>query len=218
MASGLRLVGSMGPRHDDGIEIRPKSFLILVAVGCFAACSRQPPVASSALISAAAPASPVAASADQSGATPTQTLPLAVIPKGTAIMVRLRSGLSSTASHSGDSFDATLDQPIVIQGEVLAAEGAAVSGRIVSAASANTVRHAGYLRLTLTSIEIAGKDLSLHTSAVFAKGLYKRPDGSAADNATLPQPLAVGEKNHEVKFSTGKQLKFWLVEPLPVKG
>jgi hypothetical protein len=98
-----------------------------------------------------------------------------VIPSGTAITVRLQSSVSSATSHAGDEFDATLDQPLVIDGKTVAAEGTQVTGRVLAARHSGRLRHPGYLRIALSSLTLNGKAVPVRSSSVsIAGGSHKR--------------------------------------------
>ena len=186
-------------------------------------CTRQPTASPSMLVAATTPAPVQQATSDQSGALPTQALAALILPKGTPIVVRLQAPLSSAICHSGDAFAAVLDEPLVVEGETLSSPGSVVTGRVVSAKPSSSSSQPAYLRLTLSSLVIAGKSFELHTSAVFSKSMAHTPALTAAmEKASTPDAglgdAATARKNREVRFSTGKKLKFWLVEPLPVKG
>jgi hypothetical protein len=105
------------------------------------------------------------------GISPTSAVipPRANIPAGTPVTVRLGSAISSARDRSGDTFEAVLDEPIVVNGQTVAERGAAVTGRIMEATpGANT--SPGYLRLALTSIVIRGNSSPVQTSSNFLKG------------------------------------------------
>ncbi len=53
------------------------------------------------------------------------------IPTGTLITVRLADSLASDKNHAGDSFSATLDQPVVVDGLAIAERGAHVDGKVI---------------------------------------------------------------------------------------
>ena len=53
------------------------------------------------------------------------------IPAGTLLTVRLGEKLSTERNQPGDQFSAVLDQPLVIDGFVLAERGSKAQGRIV---------------------------------------------------------------------------------------
>lgn len=106
------------------------------------------------------------------GISPSQSmLPVArKLPAGTPITIRLRSAVSSTASHAGDTFEGTVDEPIVIDGQTAVARGAAVTGRVLAAKSSGRLHDPGYLRIALVNLNVGGKSLPIETSSIFAKG------------------------------------------------
>lgn len=139
--------------------------IVMLLIGC----SRQPGVQSSDDISSTEQL-PFDRSADSKGISPTAAIAPATIPSGTPITVRLRSSVSSAASHSGEAFDAVLDDPLIIDGQTVAPRGAIVTGRVVSAKASGHLKDPGYLRLTLVTLSINGKELPIQTSSIFAKG------------------------------------------------
>jgi hypothetical protein len=92
------------------------------------------------------------------------------IPAGTPVSIRLQQAVSSASANSGDRFDAVLDEPLVINGQTVAERGAAAVGRVVQAKSSGRLHDSGYLRLTLASIEINGKQVPVQASSIFVKG------------------------------------------------
>jgi len=86
------------------------------------------------------------------------------IPAGKVIFVRLNEPLSSDHSHVGEGFTATLDQPIVVNGWVVARRGETVVGTVTSAKKAGRVKGVSQLGLTLSDITVAdGQQLPLVT-------------------------------------------------------
>ncbi|HUJ71125.1 MAG TPA: hypothetical protein VLZ30_02705, partial [Verrucomicrobiae bacterium] len=93
---------------------------------------------------------------------------------GTLLVIRLTSPLTSASVHSGDTFDAVLDEPILAQGQIVAQRGAPVRGIVAAASASDLANGAGYLRLTLSSISSSNHDvLPVHTSSIFAKGALR---------------------------------------------
>jgi hypothetical protein len=92
------------------------------------------------------------------------------IPAGTPVSVRLQQSVSSASAHAGDSFDAVLDEPLVINGQTVAPRGAAATGKVVQAKQSGRLHDSGYLRLTLSSIDINGKQVPVQASSIFVKG------------------------------------------------
>jgi hypothetical protein len=151
------------------------AFVLFAAVLILSGCSHQPGAQdtdqrSSADQSTASQQLPFERASGKSGISPTASLASAGVPAGTSLTIRMQSAVSSTSAHSGDSFEAVLDAPIVIQGETIAPRGAVVRGKVVDAKASGRLRDPGYLRLTLTSISIHGKSLPLQTSSIFVKG------------------------------------------------
>lgn len=120
-----------------------------------------------------------------------------VIPSGTAITVRLQNAVSSATSRSGDEFEAVLDQPIVVDGQTIAPEGARVTGRVVAARHSGRLMHPGYLRIALASMTVNGKAITVQSSSVMvAGGSHKRRNlawiGGGAGGGALIGALATG--------------------------
>jgi hypothetical protein len=78
------------------------------------------------------------------------------IPAGTRVTVRLAQTIASNTAHEGDSFDATVTSPIVINGKTLVATGSAASGTVTASSSRGKFKGAAVLSLKLSSLRIAG--------------------------------------------------------------
>ncbi|HEV8524639.1 MAG TPA: hypothetical protein VGQ71_09080 [Terriglobales bacterium] len=110
--------------------------------------------------------------AEKKGIVPSNSMVPATltVPAGTPITVRLQSAISSETAQPGDTFDAVLDQPLVIRGQTVAPRGADVRGRVVTARQSGRMHNSGYLRIALDAITIGGKQVPLETSSIFASG------------------------------------------------
>ena len=75
------------------------------------------------------------------------------LPAGTTVAVRLRDTISSDKQSDGDPFTATLDQPIVIEGFVIAERGALVRGKIASLTRASRGKSQAAIALDLTELD-----------------------------------------------------------------
>jgi len=120
------------------------------------------------------------------------------LPEGTPLTICLQRDLSSASAHPGDSFAATLDAPIVIEGQTLVARGAAVSGHVLEAKHSTGPYDPGYLRLTLVSLTVGGKTVPIETSSLFAKGGPRDDRGSAMIGAAAdhgnPKEILLGQE------------------------
>lgn len=83
---------------------------------------------------------------------------------GTLVSVRLREWLSSDQNHAGDTFSAELDQPIVVDGWVVARRGQSVLGRVALAQKANHGNNESKLGVELAEITLVdGEQLPVST-------------------------------------------------------
>ena len=88
------------------------------------------------------------------------------IPAGTTLAVRLGETLNTERNRDGDSFVATLDQPLVIDGFVIAERGARAQGRVVQSLRSGKVQGLAKLGVELTQITTAdGQRVKINTAA-----------------------------------------------------
>ncbi|HKR94460.1 MAG TPA: hypothetical protein VJW55_03820 [Candidatus Angelobacter sp.] len=165
-----------------------------------------------------------------------------VVPANTAIYVRLQQSLSSSTAQSGQIFAAVLDEPLIVDGQTLAPEGTAVTGKVVAVRESGHLHNAGYLRITLSALSVNGKSVPLQTNSVFVSGgSYKKRNlafvGGGAGGGTLLGALAGGSKGaviggaagaaggttaayatgkKEVGFIAERRLGFRLMQPLNI--
>jgi hypothetical protein len=94
---------------------------------------------------------------------------------GTVVAVRLSEALSSDKNEKGDSFFATLDQPVAADGFVIAERGARVEGKIVDVVRGARGGTPARLSLSLTRIHTSdGQEVAIETTA------FDKTGGSAA--------------------------------------
>jgi hypothetical protein len=114
---------------------------------------------------------PAVASADSPSAQQlpfTDTKPL--LPVNTAIYIRLQQPLSSATAQAGETFEAVLDEPLRVNEQVLAPQGATVKGKVLAARASGHLHNPGYLRITLASLTINGKTVPLQTDSISVRG------------------------------------------------
>lgn len=85
------------------------------------------------------------------------------IPTGTRISVRTIDSIDSTKNHVGDRFQASLEQPLIIDGNVVVAKGADVYGRLAESKTSGTFTGKSQLRLELTGIVVNGQTVPIVT-------------------------------------------------------
>lgn len=83
---------------------------------------------------------------------------------GTLIPVRLIDGLSTQRNNAGDTFTGSLDQPLVVDGLVIAERGSRVEGRVVMADKGGKVSGVASLAVQLTRIHLSdGQTVSIQS-------------------------------------------------------
>jgi len=124
-----------------------------------------------------------------SGNSPSQL----TLPAGTWISVRADQVLSSDHNLPGDVFSATLAQPLVANGLVVARRGQILSGRVTDAVKAGRVKGTSRLALELTDVTLAdGENVPVHTQLVQYSGGTSKGRDAAAIGTTTGVGAAVG--------------------------
>jgi len=195
--------------------------IILLTLSLLCACGRPPADNSSSY--ADSQKLPFDGQPRSTGISPSQSLiPSATkLPEGTPIPIRLQSALSSRSSRAGDTFSATLDEPVVIDGQTLVARGTPATGRVLEAkpsgrsleSSLESSLEPGYLRIVLVSLNVGGRTVMIETSSIFAKGgsrEERNPATGAASGAS--QKDSQKDKDKDVVFGIDRRLNFRLAQ------
>jgi hypothetical protein len=108
---------------------------------------------------------------------------------GTLLPVRIGENLSSARNQPGDTFLATLTQPLVIDGWVIAERGARLEGRVVDATQAGRVKGASHLGVSLVRLSTAdGQNIRIRTEPYARDGA----SSSGTDAAKIGGGAAIG--------------------------
>src|SRR6516162_3973407 len=86
------------------------------------------------------------------------------IPEGTKLDVRLLDPIGSASDTSGETFRATLDGPIVVNGVVAVQKDANLTGKVLVTRSSGHLQTPAELVVTLASLEVGGKTYPILTS------------------------------------------------------
>ena len=164
------------------------------------------------------------------------------VPEATALRVSLDQGISSNQSRPGDHFEATVVDPVVVDGKTVIPEGATAEGMVVDARPSGHLRGRAELRLVLDSVEVNGTSYDVRTTSFNDRGRnHKKRNwaliGGGAGGGALIGALAAGGKGAliggpvgagagtAVAFFTGKKdihlpaetrITFRLAEPITV--
>jgi len=108
---------------------------------------------------------------------------------GTNIFIRLGETLSSERNYAGDTFRGTLEQPIVLDGFIIADRGSKVLGQVTSAERAGRVHGTSELNLTLTEVNTTdGQQIRVVTDSFDKHGTK----GKGKDAAKIAGGAALG--------------------------
>ena len=138
------------------------------------------------------------------------------VPMGTAFTVRLKSSISSATAQVGDSFEAELDEPMVVQGKAMFRAGTPVEGRVIAVKRFAAGGTPAYLRLKAASIRWQGKMIPIESSSISAKagvpGTEQKKSGGASRG--FSRAAAASDIRKTVRFSAGRRLTFRLIAPM----
>ncbi|HTC94460.1 MAG TPA: hypothetical protein VK699_13560 [Terriglobales bacterium] len=228
------------------MRLRIAALVLLMAVlGIIVGCSKPPADNSSSDSSGTTAASDTTTTSDtgkSSGGLFSRPLSVTV-PEGASIVVRLDQAISSKTSHAGDTFTATVAQPISVGDKVVIPQGATASGTVVDAKARGRFKGAAMLKIVLNSVTVNNSNYNVETSADSRsmKGKGKRTAtliGGGAGLGALIGGLAGGGKgaligagagaaagtagtaftdNKDIVLNSEQAVTFRLLKPLEVK-
>lgn len=184
-------------------------------------------------------AEPAATAAATDGSVPaadaSTAVPAVVVPAGTSLTVRLGEKVGSKISKAGQSFSATLDQDVVVDGKTVITAGASVNGEVAFVRTAGAMLAEPNVQLKLTSVNINNADLALVTSTRsfgptakgkkkvghFFKNLFRHGQAGCqfTSNSELCENVlhkAAG-KEKEVLLAEQSSYSFTLKQPLQIQ-
>jgi hypothetical protein len=123
------------------------------------------------------------------------------LPAGTLVTVSLKSAISGGSSGMHNTFEAVVDEPVIIEGNTLIARGTVVSGRVQSVRTSKVQPDRGYICLALASIHVGGIDVPVRTADLYAR-----------------QSLTTSKSSSVIRLEKGRRLTFRLIEPANVSS
>ena len=137
-----------------------------------------------------------------------KSVPSVTIPAGARISVRTIDSIDSTRNRVGFRFQASLEEPLWVDGNMVVPKGADVYGRLDESKETGTFAGRSQLKLQLTGIVVNGQTVPLVTGEYEVSGKSKgessakRTVGGAAIG-TLIGALAGGGKGAAIGAATG---------------
>ena len=165
-----------------------------------------------------------------------------VVAEGTVIPVRLAETVGSKISQTGQSFEATVAEPVYVNQKIAIPKGASAKGTVVEAVPLGRFKGGARLELRLDSVTVNDRSYDVQTASVSRslKGKGKRTAtmiGGGAGVGALIGGLAGGGKgaaigaaagagagtagaaftgNKDITFPAESVLSFKLLQPLDV--
>ena len=165
-----------------------------------------------------------------------------MLPERTAIHVTLDQAVATNQSRPGDHFDATVSEPVVVNGKTVIPQGAHAEGLVVDSRQSGRLKGRARLQLALQSVDVNGQNYDVRTIAHprigrdHKKRNWEWIGGSAAGGAVIGAlagggtgaliggpvgagagatvALVTGKKDIELRAET--PLKFELAEPVTI--
>ena len=149
------------------------------------------------------------AAAPSTPATPPPPAPKKVtVPSGTTLAVRLVDTIDSETAQPGQSFRATLDSPLAVEGDVAIPAGHDVEGHIVDVKSAGKFAGQSLLVLQLDRIAVNGKYYNIQTDQYRRQGASRGKNtaekvGAGAGIGAIIGAIAGGGKGAAIGAAAG---------------
>jgi outer membrane biosynthesis protein TonB len=189
----------------------------------------------------ASPAPPPVAQAPSAPPPPPEPVKV-TIPSGVTIPIRLINSIDSATAQSGDTFRATLDSPVAVDGNVVIPAHYDVVGHVVNAQSSGKFAGQALLVLQLDRIQVGDKYYDIQTDQFSQKtasrgkntgekvgagaiagailgGIFGGGKGAAigsAAGAGAGGGVQAASKTPEIQLSSEKLLTFTLQAPVTV--
>jgi hypothetical protein len=127
------------------------------------------------------------------------------LPKGTAISAAARQTLATDKNKVGDTFAASLTEPIQVNGKTVIPKGAQVTCRIVKVKK-------NELKVTLASVVIHGKSYPLDTNSIAGTKSQAKSNAKGTDKAKANKDATLLVAKSKLTFKLAKPVT------IPVKG
>jgi hypothetical protein len=165
-----------------------------------------------------------------------------MVPERTAIHVTLDQSLATNRSRPGDHFEATVSEPVVIDGKTVIPQGAHAEGLVVDSRHSGRLMGRARLQLALQTVDVNGQNYDVRTyshprigrdhkkrnwawigggaaggaaiGALAGGGTGALIGGPIGAGAGVTVALVTGKK--DIKLRAETPLKFELAEPVTI--
>jgi len=133
------------------------------------------------------------------------------LPAGTNLVIRMIDGVDSERNSVGQTFAASLDEPVVIDGQTVIPRGADVVVKLVDAKESGKLTGRTTLTLDLMSLKVNGRLVDVNTETVTEEsssrgGRTAKVAGGTAVLGTIIGAIAGGGKGAAIGLGSGAAL------------
>lgn len=110
------------------------------------------------------------------------------VPAGTRFEVRLADSIDSSQNVSGDVFKAVLDRDLEVDGQIVAARGSTLTGKLENVQQSGRVEGRASLSMTLTGITVGNETYAIRTNTLS----YEAESGKKKDATKIGAGAGIG--------------------------
>jgi len=103
---------------------------------------------------------------DDDAAPPSPPRASVELPAGTNLVVRMIDGVDSEVNRVGQTFAASMDEPVILNGETVVPRGADVVVKLVNSQQSGKLTGRAELTLDLMSVKVDGRMVDINTQSV----------------------------------------------------
>ncbi|HEX8985841.1 MAG TPA: hypothetical protein VF767_10425 [Bryobacteraceae bacterium] len=129
---------------------------------------------------------PAVAAAAPAGATGIE------LPTGTAIVIRMIDAVDSKQARTGQTFRASVDEPVLLGDRTAIPRGADVVTRLMEVKDPNKITGGGLLTLALTSVNVNGRTVDVNSESVTQAGESGKGDSAKVIGGTAALGAIIG--------------------------
>jgi hypothetical protein len=150
-------------------------------------------------------------------ADPTSGAANGTIPLGTHLRFHLTTALASDRNKAGDTFSFALLDPVVVNGQVLVAQGAAGRGTVLVSGHNGTLGHEGDLTLRLDTIRVSdAKTVRFADQQFEVNGGNRKAESRILGLVPDAGIAALFMRGKEIRIDTTTPIQTVLLHPAPI--
>jgi len=114
------------------------------------------------------------------------------IPAGTEITIRMIDDVDSQVARVGQTFRASVDDPVIVGGRVVIPRGADVITKLVDAKDSSSISGGGQLTLDLASVMVNGRMVGVTAESITQEGESRKKDSAKVIGGTAALGAIIG--------------------------